>query len=156
MNIKPAELDLDILRRELLEYHRSNGFKGPDELLKFIEVFWKLRIPRAQVCPEHTPPAEYIVDAFFESVLDSVCWANRGGGKTLLGALATWLDTVFKTNCATKILGGSLEQSKKMYQHLTGEEDGWGLVTEDFRHLLRGEMLAVRTALLNKSIGLCT
>jgi len=98
----------------------NRGFKDAGELLEFIEVYWKLRVPRAQVCPEHTPPAEYIVDSFFETVQDSVCWANRGGGKTLLGALSTWLDTVFKHDCATKILGGSLEQSKKMYHHLTG------------------------------------
>ncbi len=145
------DIDPDILKRELLDYHRSHGFKDADELLAFIEAYWNLRIPRAQVCPEHTPPAEYIVDSFFEKVQDSVCWANRGGGKTLLGGLSTWLDTVFKPNCATKILGGSLEQSKKMYQHLTGEGDGWGLVTDDFRYLLRGEMLAAQTALINKS-----
>ena len=38
-----------------------------------------------------------------------------------------------------------------MYEHLTGEGDGWGMVTEDFRHLLRGEMLAHRTVLNNQS-----
>ncbi|MFA4904683.1 MAG: hypothetical protein WC600_18300 [Desulfobaccales bacterium] len=118
-----ADIDPEILKRELLEYHRRNCFKDANELLEFIEAYWKLRIPRARVCPEHPPPAEYIVDSFFEEVQDSVCWANRGGGKTLLGALATWLDTVFKKDCATKILGGSLEQSKKMYQHLTGGGD---------------------------------
>lgn len=146
-----ADLDLDLLRRDLIEHHRRHGFKGPEELLRFIRTFWGLRVPQAQVCPEHTPPAEYIVDSFFEEVQDSVCWANRGGGKTLLGALSTWLDTVFKSDCATKILGGSLEQSKKMYQHLTGGGDGWGLATDDFRYLLRGEMLAAQTALVNKS-----
>jgi hypothetical protein len=146
-----VDLDPDILKRELIDYHRSYGFKDADELLAFIEAYWKLRIPRAQVCPEHTPPAEYIADTFFEKVQDSVCWANRGGGKTLLGGLSTWLDTVFKPRCATKILGGSLEQSRKMYQHLTGEGDGWGLVTDDFRYLLRGEMLAAQTTLINKS-----
>ena len=91
------------------------------------------------------------MDSFFEMVQDSVCWANCGSGKTLLGALATWLDTVFKTGCATKVLGGSLEQSKRMYEHLTGEGDGWGMVTEDFRYLLRGDMLAQRTVLSNQS-----
>jgi len=68
--------------------------------------------------------------------------ANRGGGKTLLGALSTWLDTVFKKSCATRSWVGPLEQLvKKWYQHLTGEGGWWGLVTDDFRHLLRGDML---------------
>ncbi len=151
MNLQLADIDPGDLKRGLLEHYRREGFDGAEELLKFIDSFWKLRVPRAQVCPEHTPPAEYIVDSFFELVQDSVCWANRGGGKTLLGALATWLDTVFKTGCATKVLGGSLEQSKRMYEHLTGEGDGWGMVTEDFRYLLRGDMLAQRTVLGNLS-----
>jgi hypothetical protein len=151
MNIRIPDIDPNALKREILNFRLINGFNTADELLDFIEAFWKLRVPRVQVCPEHTPPAQYVVDSFFEKVQDSVCWANRGGGKTLLGALSTWLDTVFKTHCATKILGGSLEQSKKMYQHLTGEGDGWGLVTDDFRYLLRGEMLAGQTTLINKS-----
>ena len=107
MTIQLADIDPGDLKRGLLEHYRREGFDGAEELLKFIEAYWKLRVPRAQVCPEHTPPAEYIVDSFFETVQDSVCWANRGGGKTLLGALSTWLDTVFKNGCATKILGGS-------------------------------------------------
>jgi hypothetical protein len=144
------DFDPAFVKREMLEYHINHGFDDADELLDFIEVYWKLRIPRAQVCPEHTPPGAYIADSFFESVQDSVCWANREG-KTLLGALSTWLNTVFKSGCATKILGGSQEQSKRMYEHLTGEGDGWGLVTEDFQHLLRGEMLAQRTVLNNLS-----
>lgn len=135
----------------LVEHYRTSGFTDPDELLDFVEAFWGLKIPKVSVCPEHTPPAKYILDSFFGMAQHSVCWANRGGGKTLLGALSTWLDTVFKDNCATKILGGSLEQSKKMYQHLTGEGDGWGLVTEEFRFLLRGEMLAAQTVLINQS-----
>jgi hypothetical protein len=151
MNIRIPDIDPNALKREILIFRLINGFNTADELLDFIEAFWKLRVPRVQVCPEHTPPAQYVVDSFFEKVQDSVCWANRGGGKTLMGALSTWLDTVFKTHCATKILGGSLEQSKKMYHHLTGEGDGWGLVTDDFRHLLRGEMLAGQTTLINKS-----
>ena len=123
MTLQLADIDPGDLKRGLLEHYRREGFDGAEELLKFIESFWKFRVPRAQVCPEHTPPAEYIVDSFFEMVQDSVCWANRGGGKTLLGALATWLDTVFKIGCATKILGGSLEQSKT---HVRAPDRGGG------------------------------
>jgi hypothetical protein len=148
----PAPKDLYAREiRRLVEYYRAAGFTEPEELLDFIEAFWGIRLPRAQVCPEHTPPAQYLVDAFFERTPDAICWANRGGGKTLLGALVTWLDTVFKDGCATKVLGGSLEQSKRMYEHLTGEGDGWGLVNGNFQHLLRGEILAQRTVLNNLS-----
>ena len=50
---------------------------------------------------------------------DAVVWANRGGGKTLLGAVATLLDLVFKPGIQVRILGGSFEQSRKMHEHLT-------------------------------------
>jgi hypothetical protein len=149
--MKQDYFDLGAIQKELVEYHRRKNFSDPEDLLDFIEGFWGLRLPRVRVCPDHTPPAQYLVDAFFERSPDAICWANRGGGKTLLGALVTWLDTVFKVGCATKVLGGSLAQSKRMYEHLTGEGDGWGLVNGNFHHLLRGEILAQRTVLNNLS-----
>jgi len=124
---------------KLVEYYRAAGFKEPEELLDVIEAFWGIRLPRAKVCPEHTPPAEYVTAAFFEEVQDCVCWANRGGGKTFNGALLTWLDTVFKKGCETKILGGSGEQSLRMYNHISAFQ------TPPFRHLIDGEPLKTWT-----------
>jgi len=48
---------------------------------------------------------------------DAIVWANRGGGKTMMAAIATLLDVVFKPGCQSRILGGSLEQSKRMYKY---------------------------------------
>ena len=129
----------------LVEHYRSHGFKDPEELLDFIEAFWGLTIPRAKICPDHTPPAEYLAAAFLEEVQDCVCWANRSGGKTLNGALLTWLDSVFKAGCETKILGGSGEQSLRMYEHIKG------FLTPTFQHLVEGEALRTRTHLVNGS-----
>jgi hypothetical protein len=130
---------------QLIEYHRACGFEGPEDLLDFVEVFWGVHIPRVKVCPEHTPPAEYIVAAFFEEILDCVCWANRSGGKTFNGALVTWLDSVFKSGCETKILGGSGEQSLRMYEHMKS------FITPPFQPLVEGEALRTRTHLVNGS-----
>ncbi|HYE63581.1 MAG TPA: hypothetical protein VD997_16440 [Phycisphaerales bacterium] len=49
---------------------------------------------------------------------DCVVWANRGGGKTFLGAVATLLDLLFRPTIEVRILAGSLEQSKRMHAHL--------------------------------------
>jgi hypothetical protein len=49
---------------------------------------------------------------------DCVVWACRGGGKTFLGAVATVLDLVYKHGIQIRILGGSLEQSRRMHEHL--------------------------------------
>jgi hypothetical protein len=134
--------------REILqwvEHHRAVGFASPEELLDFIDIFWDIRVPRAKVCPEHTPPAEYLIAAFFEEMLDCICWANRSGGKTFNGAMVTWLDSVFKAGCETKILGGSGEQSLRMYEHMKG------FITLPFQHLVEGEALRTRTHLVNGS-----
>ncbi len=50
---------------------------------------------------------------------DAIVWANRAGGKTELAAVATLLDGLFKPNCQIRILGGSGEQSSRMYEYLT-------------------------------------
>ncbi len=101
-----------------VEHHRAKGFRSPEELLRFCEVFWDIKIPRQRVCPDHYCLAEYITAAWFEDSLNCVCWANRGGGKTMAGALVTWLESVFKAGCETKVLGGSGEQSLRMYNHI--------------------------------------
>jgi hypothetical protein len=50
---------------------------------------------------------------------DCIVWANRGGGKTDLAAIATLLDCVFKPDCQVRILAGSEDQAGRMYQYLT-------------------------------------
>lgn len=50
--------------------------------------------------------------------MDCIVWANRGGGKTFLGAVATLLDLLFKPGIEIRILGGSMEQSRRMHAHL--------------------------------------
>lgn len=51
---------------------------------------------------------------------DAVVWANRGGGKTFAGAVATLLDLVFKPGIEVRVLAGSLEQAGRMHAHLVG------------------------------------
>lgn len=74
--------------------------------------------------PGHTAPFEYLVHSFFEGEFspgepaDCVVWANRGGGKTFLGAVATVLDLAFKPGITIRILAGSLEQAARMHEHL--------------------------------------
>lgn len=77
----------------------------------------------------HRAPLDYLCHAFFQgregfgvgetpAALDCVVWACRGGGKTFLGALATALDLIFKPGIEIRILGGSMDQSRRMHAHL--------------------------------------
>lgn len=77
---------------------------------------------------------------------DVIVWANRGGGKTMLGAAATALDLLFKPGVQVRILGGSLAQSSRMYEYLLTLMDRPGL-----RGVVAGAPTRRRLTLINGS-----
>jgi len=79
---------------------------------------------------------------------DCLVWSCRGGGKTQLGAIATLLDLVFKPGIQVRILGGSLEQSGRMYGYLRAMLEG-----EVFGDLVKGRMTGKRVELVNGSVA---
>ncbi|MEE9211800.1 MAG: hypothetical protein V3U29_04015 [Phycisphaeraceae bacterium] len=110
--------------------------RTPDQLHRFVRMFVGLRVPRKPIVAGSAAPFVYLVHTFFEDGAavakrqagladgeaargrDVLVWANRGGGKTMLGAVATLVDLLFKPGIQVRILGGSLEQSSKMYGYL--------------------------------------
>lgn len=108
---------------------RASGAGAPasaDELHAWLAAEVGVEVPRAALIGGHAAPFDYVTHAFFEpgqggrtnGTSDCVVWANRGGGKTFLGAVATMLDLVFKPGIEVRILGGSMEQSARMHAHL--------------------------------------
>ena len=135
---------------------RVEAFKpnNADQLHRFVRIAMGLVVPRMPLVPGNQAPFDYLRHAYFEPThksahdtsKDAVVWANRGGGKTMLGAAATLLDLLFKPGIQVRILGGSLEQSSKMHEHLLHLLDRpW------FRSLLDGEPTQRRIALTNGS-----
>lgn len=107
----------------------------PDALHAWIADTLGVRIVREPLEPDHGAPFDYITHTFFEGTqrarpltnpaagpaepsADCVVWANRGGGKSYLAALATLLDMLFKPGIQIRMLGGSLDQSRRMLEHL--------------------------------------
>ena len=76
---------------------------------------------------------------------DAIVWANRAGGKTELAAVATLLDCIFKPNCQVRILGGSGEQSGRMYEYLTA------FLRNGFEQFLAGPVLKGKCRFANNS-----
>jgi hypothetical protein len=105
--------EADDLRERLLRPLRTR-----EELADWVRLFLGLRVPAVSVCPHHDAPLEYLARAYFEPGLDQVVWAPRGGGKTRLAAAATLLDLLHKNPASVRILGGSLEQSMKLWDYL--------------------------------------
>lgn len=97
-----------------------------DELHRLVRHAFGLNVPRRAVIEGHSAPFDYLCAAFFDEAKpevpgdqrDLIVWANRGGGKTMLGAVATMLDLLFKPGIRICILGGSMEQSSRMYEYL--------------------------------------
>lgn len=111
---------------------------GREELRAWCLRWLDLKLPEGPVCAGHSSPLDYLAYVFFEeSADDPVIWACRGGGKTLMGAVATLLDMLFKPGIEIRILGGSQAQSERMYEHLVR------MVEANFRdQLIKGHKMS--------------
>jgi len=99
--------------------------RTPDELWHWLRRVLDLELVRAPVEQGHAAPFDYLCHAFFgappspdDKPEDCIVWSNRGGGKTFYAAVATLLDMLYKPGVQVKILGGSLDQSLRVHEHL--------------------------------------
>jgi len=95
------------------------------DLKNYLKVYLGIDIPDTKICPEHNTPMDYLwhcwrSDFNGSTSGDCIVWANRGGGKTLIAAVATLLDCIFKPACKVRILAGSELQAQRMYDYLLG------------------------------------
>lgn len=102
------------LQRELL----LRPLMTREDLHRWVRLFCNLDVPRTPARPGSSAPFDYLARAYFEPASDQVVHACRGGGKTRLAAVATLLDLLHKPGLSVRILGGSLEQSTRMWEHL--------------------------------------
>jgi len=129
------------------------GRPGSRQYLKnYLNIFLGINVPDKRICGGHNSPMDYLWHSFgcdFAAErganADCVVWANRGGGKTQLAAVATLMDCVFKPNCQVRILGGSGEQAGRMYDYLAGFLRG------GFEEFLSGPIRKGRCRFLNGS-----
>ena len=129
------------------------------DLKNYIKVFLGIDVPDRRICSEHSGPMDYLWHSFRELSFvhsesnnepqttnhDCIVWANRAGGKTELAAVATLLDCVFKPGCQVRILGGSGEQSSRMYEYLVN------FLYRGFEQFLAGPALKTRCVFINGS-----
>jgi len=122
-----------------------------DQLRLWVEKYLHLHLGKQAVCEGHHVPLDYLEYVFFEKEegddngRDAVIWACRGGGKTIIGAAATLLDLLFKPGVQVRILGGSREQSEKMYTYLCD------MVQRQFADLVHGKVTRHGLRLTNGS-----
>ncbi len=165
-------LDIVLADTPIIEGHQSpldylthaffEGEPPPDDAVIHLPVILALPPPPGMNHPAPPGPIDdaqspallAMLDAarepapdFTFPTVDCVVWANRGGGKTMLGAVATLMDMVFKDGIQIRILGGSLEQAQRMHEHLRGF-----LSREPFAAMVSGRITDKRIALVNGSV----
>ena len=125
---------------------RNNQCCDANYLHDWVKLYCSIDVPRSRVCPGHAAPFDYLCSSYFEPARDLIVWAPRGGAKTRLGAVATLLDLCHKPGISVRILGGSLEQSLRMWEHLLPD-----LVASASDLLLDPQKLLKKFAMTNAS-----
>ncbi|MCP4593332.1 MAG: hypothetical protein GY842_21565 [bacterium] len=135
----PCAEPTDVLKaakaKTVYDMLRRSRPRSRADLKRYVKIFLGIDVPDVKLCPDHSSPMDYLWRSFnvdFDdgscrtnrtdgtySNADCIVWANRAGGKTELAAVATLLDGLFKPDCQIRILGGSGEQSSRMYEYLT-------------------------------------
>lgn len=154
------ELKRRFLQADAKIVRRDQRPETPQGLLDYCREHYGLTIPKQRICPDHNVPADYLIRKFFENpgkswsandlerwapIGDVIVWACRNGLKTLLAGILSHLDCKFKPGCDVRILGGSLDQSKKAYKYFTD------CCEKASPHELVGEPTERETKFINRS-----
>jgi hypothetical protein len=87
-------------------------------LWKWVENYTGIQIAWKPICQRHQPPFDAFAHQFLKRPSLSLWLGPRGGGKSFLSALETHLSSRWKPGSGTRILGGSLAQSRQIYDAL--------------------------------------
>ena len=108
-----------------------------DELYWTVYALWGVKIPKEQVCPNHSSPFEAFADAYFARSPVSVWKASRGmGGKSRTLAYLTLTEAVL-LGAEVNLLGGSGAQSLNIHEAM---RDGWNSQLAP-RHMLTNDSM---------------
>jgi hypothetical protein len=112
------------IQRASIENLRQTGLKTRTDVKNLLGWLREPKVGTRHNCLEadHSAPFDFIADVLTGRVLNYLAWANRGGSKSYLAGLTAWVLSSFFPRLETTILGGSLDQSEKVYKAM---EDIW-------------------------------
>jgi hypothetical protein len=122
--VDPGDVSPEQLTRDLnaLSNIQQLHPRSPRHLWQLVKILFGVRIPYARCCPGHASPFEAFSHAFFARSSICVWHASRGfGGKSFLLALLSITEQTLLA-ASVALLGGSLEQSKRVLSYLTGAD----------------------------------
>jgi hypothetical protein len=73
------------------------------------------KLARVPVCENHSAPFDIFADIYFNKPSAVLILGPRGGGKSMMSALQTHLECRWNPDYAARIMGGSEQQSRQIY-----------------------------------------
>lgn len=101
-----------------LESIRATPPATAEHLWHWVYAYTGVRVARAKVCRDHTPPFEFLASSVLDRPPMALVLGPRGGGKSFLSAIGTHLDSRHRRRHRTRILGGSKSQSAQIFEAL--------------------------------------
>ena len=91
--------------------------KNNKELWAFIGANFGVWLPFKKFTPSHSTPFGFVADCFFNPDKDVAAWASRSGIKTLGASIVAALEYRFTDNLKSRVLAGSEDQARNMYDY---------------------------------------
>lgn len=130
----------------------ANVPQNASELRAWIYDNLGITLPDRACCPEHSAVADIVWEAFAATEPRVVWYASRGTGKSVAMAALVGSESIL-LGAESSLLGGSLEQSSRVYEVMQGERSAMGRTFWEHPnapvHLLRGDPTKRSTRLKN-------
>lgn len=100
-------------------HYQAMGMGRPvndEALYRWIIKNTGIHVARNAVCPGHHAPWDFLKCIYFDRPKVSLALGGRGSGKSFLSALGTHLTNRWNPQHRVRVLGGSLAQSKQIYE----------------------------------------
>lgn len=81
-------------------------------------AYWGVTLAAEPVCRGHSAPSRLLYEQVVSRPSETLWIGPRGGGKSHISGLGTWLISRLHPGHGTRILGGSLAQSEQVYRAL--------------------------------------
>lgn len=112
-----------------IESYRRDGLKTKEDVRALISWMRDPVIGTKKNCllDDHCAPITFVEDVLLDRVQSFLVWANRSGSKSYLAGLLTWIRSSLLPRLETLVLGGSFEQSEKIYKAMNDFWESTGL-----------------------------
>jgi hypothetical protein len=107
------------------------------DLFRWVDDYLGVKIGSTAVCQGHSAPADVFASWWFDAPPVSLVIGSRGSGKSYLSGIHSHLCSRWNPNIGTRILGGSKDQSRQIYEALKEViQNGKGRIGNDRDQLI--------------------